>query len=224
MGSNSGSNSGGGGNQQAKARRLMTTTPNYGKPKTKSVTAGTLSDPREKDDTAAKMDLFRNQGATNIDNLKVVPPSVAILKGPLKAGSRFNRDYFKNEVLGKGAYKGTSVKDFESMSRSAQESLYGGYMSGRTSGKTDAYGNTISQGGNGGGAITSSGQVVQAPKVDVAPTTAEVSQSSATDAEESLITRKRKNLAKGRSITIATSPTGATGGLTLGKPSLLGRA
>ena len=79
-------------------------------------------------------------------------------------------------------------------------------------------------GGNGGGAITSSGQVVQAPKVDVAPTTAEVSQSSATDSEDSLILRKRKNLAKGRSITIATSPTGATGGLTLGKPSLLGRA
>jgi hypothetical protein len=225
MGSNSGSNSGGGGNQQAKARRLMTTTPNYGKPKTKSVTAGTLSDPREKDDTAAKMDLFRNQGATNIDNLKVVPPSVAILKGPLKAGSRFNRDYFKNEVLGKGAYKGTSVKDFESMSRSAQESLYGDYMSGRTSGKTDAYGREINQtdrGGNGGGAITSSGQVVQAPTV-TAPTTAEVSQATAADAQESLVLRKRKTLARGRSPTIMTGVTGATGSLTLGKPSLLGR-
>jgi hypothetical protein len=223
MGSNSGSNSGGGGgNQQAKARKLMTTTPNYGKPKTKSVTAGTLSDPREKDDTAAKMDLFRNQGATNIDNLKVVPPSVAILKGPLKAGSRFNRDYFKNEVLGKGAYKGTSVKDFESMSRSAQESLYSGYMSGRTSGKTDAYGNTVSQGGNGGGAITSSGQIVQAPTV-TAPTTAEVSQATAADAQESLVLRKRKTLARGRSPTIMTGVTGATGSLTLGKPSLLGR-
>ena len=224
MGSNSGSNSGGGGgNQQAKARRLMTTTPNYGKPKTKSVTAGTLSDPREKDDTAAKASLFREQGATNIDNLKVVPPSVAILKGPLKAGSRFNRDYFKNEVLGKGAYKGTSVKDFESMSRSAQESLYGGYMSGRTSGKTDAYGNPISQGGNGGGAIESTGQVVQAPQPVTSPTTAEVSQATAADAQESLVLRKRKTLARGRSPTIMTGVTGATGSLTLGKPSLLGR-
>jgi len=178
MGSNSGSNSGGGNsyNNAQKARKASV-------PGTKIGFKGTYkSDINPNDDTAAKASLFREQGATNIDNLKVVPPSVAILKGPLKAGSRFNRDYFKNEVLGKGAYKGTSVKDFESMSRSAQESLYGGYMSGRTSGKTDAYGNTVSQGGNGGGAITSSGQVVQAPKVDVAPTTAEVSQSSASDA------------------------------------------
>ena len=120
MGSNSSSGGGGGGgNQQAKARRLMTTTPNYGKPKTKSVIAGTLSDPREKDDTAAKMDLFRNQGATNIKNIKFQTPTTAILSGPLQAGSRITRDYFTGEVLGKGAYKGTTKQDFERMSRTA---------------------------------------------------------------------------------------------------------
>ena len=219
MGSNSGSNSGGGNsyNNAQKARKASV-------PGTKIGFQGTYkSDINPNDDTAAKTSLFENQGATNIQNLKT-PPSVSILKGPLKKGSVVNRKNFRENVLGKGAYKGTTQTEFDAMSRAAQESLYSGYMAGRTSGKTDAYGNPISQGGNGGGAITSSGQVVQAPKVDVAPTTAEVSQSSATDAEESLITRKRKNLAKGRSITIATSPTGATGGLTLGKPSLLGRA
>jgi hypothetical protein len=77
-------------------------------------------------------------------------------------------------------------------------------------------------GGDGGGAITSSGQVVQAPTV-TAPTTAEVSQSAAADAQESLILRKRKAKARGRSPTIMTGVTGATGSLTLGKPSLLGR-
>ena len=220
MGSNSGSNSGGGNsyNNAQKARKASV-------PGTKIGFQGTYkSDINPNDDTAAKTSLFENQGATNIDNLKVVPPSVAILKGPLKKGSVVNRKNFRENVLGKGVYKGTTQAEFDAMSRAAQESLYSGYMAGRTSGKTDAYGNPISQGGNGGGAITSSGQVVQAPKVDVAPTTAEVSQATAADAQESLITRKRKNLAKGRSITIATSPTGATGGLTLGKPSLLGRA
>ena len=223
MGSNSSSNNGSNDTQVSGYEREIEKQKAKAKAKSK-VTDGTLADPREKDDTAAKMDLFKNQGAINIDNLKT-PPSVSILKGPLKAGSRFNRDYFKNEVLGKGAYKGTSVKDFESMSRSAQESLYGDYMSGRTSGKTDAYGREINQtdrGGNGGGAIGTSGQVVQAPTV-TAPTTAEVSQSSATDAEESLVLRKRKTLARGRSPTIMTGVTGATGSLTLGKPSLLGR-
>ena len=224
MGSNSssGGGGGGGGNQQAKARRLMTTTPNYSKPKTKSVTAGTLSDPREKDDTAAKMDLFRNQGATNIKNTPMVGAG-AILKPAFQAGSKITRDYFTGEVLGKGAYKGTTKQDFERMSRTAQESMYKGYITGRSSGKTDAYGREIKSTGDGGN------QVVQAPLVATTmptgtPTASEVSQSAATDAAEDPIQlRKRKAKARGRSPTILTGVTGVTGGLTLGIPSLLGR-
>ena len=77
--------------------------------------------------------------------------------------------------------------------------------------------------GDGGGAMGTSGQVVQAPQPMVAPTTAEVSQVSATEAQEDITLRKKRILAKGRSPTIQTGPTGATGSLTLGKPSLLGR-
>tara|TARA_R100000951_G_scaffold106266_1_gene100730 strand:+ start:7 stop:681 length:675 start_codon:yes stop_codon:yes gene_type:complete len=224
MGSNSssGGGGGGGGNQQAKARRLMTTTPNYSKPKTKSVTAGTLSDPREKDDTAAKMDLFRNQGATNIKNTPMVGAG-AILKPAFQAGSKITRDYFTEKVLGKGGYKGTTKGNFEKMSRSAQESMYKGYITGRTSGKTDAMGREIISTGSGG-----ENQVVQAPEV-TAPTTAEVSQVTTTVAEtpktkeDNILLRKRKAKAKGRSPTILTGVTGVTGSLTLGKPSLLGR-
>ena len=226
MGSNSssGGGGGGGGNQQAKARRLMTTTPNYSKPKTKSVTAGTLSDPREKDDTAAKMSLFREQGATNLKNTKFYTPTTAILAGVGQATSRYNRDYFTNEVLGKGAYKGTTKQDFEKMSRTSQENLYSGYMSGRQSGKTDAYGNPVPQGDNGGVPDA----LVKIAKLDptvanMSPTTAEVSQATTTEAaEDSLILRKRKTKARGKSPTIMTGATGATGSLTLGKPSLLG--
>jgi len=79
------------------------------------------------------------------------------------------------------------------------------------------------RGGDGGGAIGTSGQVVQAPTV-TSPTTAEVSQSAAAQAQEDITLRKKKILAKGRSPTIMTSPKGpVTGSLTLGKPSLLGR-
>jgi len=77
--------------------------------------------------------------------------------------------------------------------------------------------------GDGGGAMGTGGQVVQAPQPMVAPTTAEVSQSSTADAEDPLLLRKRKTLARGRSLTIQTGPSGTTGSLTLGKPSLLGR-
>ena len=74
---------------------------------------------------------------------------------------------------------------------------------------------------NGGG-----NQVVTAPTqaVATAPTTAELSQSATAEAtpEEDILLRKRKTKARGRSPTIMTGVTGATGGLTLGKPSLLG--
>ena len=212
MGSNS--SSGGSGNKNSAN--------NVPPSKRKYDVSGTLSDPREKDDTAAKMSLFREQGATNLKNTKVYTPTTAILAGVGQDTSRYNRDYFANEVLGKGAYKGTTKQDFEKMNRTSQESLYSSYMSGRQSGKTDAYGNPVPQGDN-GGAIGTSGQVVQAPTV-TSPTEAEVSQSAATDAtEDNILLRKRRTKARGRSLTIATTPTGATGSLTLGRPSLLGR-
>ena len=214
MGSNS--SSGGSGNNNSAN--------NIPPSKRKYDVSGTLSDPREKDDTAAKMSLFREQGATNIKNMKFQTPTTAILSGPLQAGSRVTRDYFTGEVLGKGAYKGTTKQDFEKMTRSAQESMYKTYITGRTSGKTDAYGRTISASENGG--ATSSGMVVQAPTV-TAPTTAEVSQSAATDVDEdNILLRKRRAKAVGRSTTIVTGPTGSptNGSLTLGRPSLLGRA
>jgi hypothetical protein len=69
-------------------------------------------------------------------------------------------------------------------------------------------------------------QVVQSP------TDVEVSQVTATEVttpeidtpkEDDITIRKRKAKARGRSPTILTGVTGVTGGLTLGKPSLLGR-
>jgi len=137
-------------------------------------------------------------------------PTVKVVKAILKPGEKVNREYFETTVKPAGTSKYSNYED---------------YIRARSKGEVDAYGREISQtdrGGNGGGAIGTSGQVVQAPTV-TAPTTAEVSQSAAADAQESLVLRKRKTLARGRSPTIMTGVTGATGSLTLGKPSLLGR-
>jgi len=76
----------------------------------------------------------------------------------------------------------------------------------------------------------SGNQVVQAPPVATTmptgtPTEVEISQSEATEAkEDDILLRKRKAKARGRSPTIMTGVTGVTADLTLGKPSLLGRA
>ena len=58
------------------------------------------------------------------------------------------------------------------------------------------------------------------PPQPVSPTTAEISQSSATDADGSSTSVKTKR--KGRSATILTSSAGVEGDATLGKKSLLG--
>ena len=88
--------------------------------------------------------------------------------------------------------------------------------------KTNEDMNRERQGGGNG-----NNQVTQVPKTILSPTTAEVSQSEAantTSEEDSILLRKKKIKAKGRSQTILTSSKGVETdeGLTLGKKSLLG--
>ena len=163
---------------------------------------------------------FKDRGATKIKNSKFKTPATMILTKPLQHGSKVTRNFFTDKVLGSKNFKGTSKADFLDMSISQQESIYGDYIGNRQSGATDAYGNTISQGGN----DNNGNQVVQAPTV-IAPTTAEVSQATATDTTEDTIeTRKKKAKATGRSVTILNRAKGISSdeGLTLGKRSLLG--
>jgi len=173
---------------------------------------------------------FRDRGANKIKK-GIKTPSIAvnvagaILSKPLQAGSRVTRDFFTDKVLGSKNFKGTSKSDFMSMSVSQQESMYGDYMSGRQSGKTDAYGNPIGGGNNNQPSMIKKN--IGGKIVSVAPTKAEVSQSEAantTSEEDSILLRKKKTKAKGRSQTILTSSKGVTTdeGLTLGKKSLLG--
>jgi hypothetical protein len=63
-------------------------------------------------------------------------------------------------------------------------------------------------------------QAILIQNLKVSPTTAEISQSSATDADGSSTSVKTKR--KGRSATILTSSAGVEGDATLGKKSLLG--
>ena len=174
-------------------------------------------------------DAFRNRGAEKIKKGVKTPSlavnaAAAILSKPLQAGSKMTRDFFRQKVLGSKNYKGTTKTEFDSMSRSAQESMYKSYITGRTSGKTDAYGNTISQGDNGGG-----NQVVQAPvqKVEELPQQVKAPESVMTSEEaraKANLLLKKKRGTRTKSSLIATSPQGITDdkGLTLGQKSLLG--
>ena len=68
-----------------------------------------------------------------------------MLEGPLKANAVTNRDFFIDNVA---PYQGL---DLSSMNPTQQENVYNEYMSKRLSGETDAYGNILNIGGDGGG-------------------------------------------------------------------------
>ena len=126
-----------------------------------------------------------------------------------------NKSYFQKNVAdqfinGKKSAYTNSPESFEK------------YMQDRGMGRVDAYGRTISNNDNGGGSYVVEKNIGGKTLLTTTPTTAEVSQSKATQVEDSIELKKRRVKAKGRSPTIMTGVTGATGGLTLGKPSLLG--
>jgi len=165
-------------------------------------------------------DAFRNRGKKSVNKVKT--PATMILGPALKAGTVVNRDFFTDKVLGSKNYKGTTKQDFDKMTARQQDDMYSSYMSGRQSGKTDAYGNTLSGGNDNNTPAptilkkTAGGQTVQT----TAPTEAELSQSAAADAEAYDLRKTKK---RGRSMTTLTSSKGVTDNkLTLGKPSLLG--
>jgi hypothetical protein len=205
---------------------------------------GTLSDPNEKDDTAAKISSFKGAGATKIQNqyMGVFSP----LKVPLKAGSRKTRTYFYEDVLtSKRAKKniGYTQYEFNKLSSTKQEEVYKDYLDKRMSGQTDAAGN-ISPGyskvrtvhtdkyGNksfkesivrtdGGDDPKMRENVVTEKKVGgttILTTEGKVAEDKAKSEEYD----ERKTKRRGRRRTILTSQTGATGNLQLGKRSLLG--
>ena len=165
-------------------------------------------------------DAFRNRGKKSVNKVKT--PATMILGPALKAGTVVNRDFFTDKVLGSKNYKGTTKQDFDKMTARQQDDMYSSYMSGRQSGKTDAYGNTLSGGNDNNTPAptilkkTAGGQTVQT----TAPTEVELSQSAAADAEAYDLRKTKK---RGRSMTTLTSSKGVTDNkLTLGKPSLLG--
>ena len=91
---------------------------------------------------------------TDFNTLKVVGN---LLEEPFKKGSIKTRTFFSDKVLSKkgvthdGIHYGKTT--YENLSLKEQNEIYAGYMEGRMSGRTDAYGNPnpgYNKGGDGG--------------------------------------------------------------------------
>ena len=168
----------------------------------------------------------KKQAATAFKKYSYQPPTgimkfspVALLLDKTGLGKKsfeVNKSYYEKNLIGKtnlatGKAYGASVEDYKS------------YMSARGSGSIDAMGREVNNRDGGGGQLVEK-NIGGRTLLTTTPTTAEVSQSKAAQVEDSEELRKKRVKAKGRSPTIMTGVTGITGGLTLGKPSLLGRA
>ena len=101
---------------------------------------------------------FIESGANKIASGVKGPPAVQIvgniLTGPLQAGSIKTREFFVGKVLESSKAKkniGYTKSEFSKLSLTKQNEVYGNYMSGRLNSKTDAYGNKLNTGNDGGG-------------------------------------------------------------------------
>ncbi|MDC3346394.1 hypothetical protein OAV76_03980 [Schleiferiaceae bacterium] len=112
----------------------------------------------EKNDRFSGVNLenFQNKfdlPTTGITSLDLV---TGLLEGPLSKGSKINKEFFTDDVLGAGKYKydGNVVNPeiFSMLNPTEMQDIYGDYMGKRMSGETDAYGNptNLNTGGGGG--------------------------------------------------------------------------
>lgn len=204
----------------------------------------------KKDAEDANLRNFQQSRKNKVKDTKVLG-TLGLGKKAFEYGAGVTSKYFTDTVLtSKKAKKniGYTRSEFASLSKKEQDRVYSDYMNNRMSGKTDAAGNISPGYGmvktpyskivNGKKVITYKNEIRRVDGKDdsnyrdrtknlteqvTAPTTAEVSQSAATQAtEDDIILRKRRAKARGKSPTIMSGVAGATGSLTLGKPSLLG--
>jgi hypothetical protein len=114
---------------------------------------------REKDIAKEKAQAFQDQRAYDVRrSTGKGPPSVqvitSVLDKPLQKGAQYTGKFFTEKVLtSKRAKKniGYTKEEFDKLSVEKQNEVYSGYMENRMAGKTDAYGNQITTGGDGGG-------------------------------------------------------------------------
>jgi hypothetical protein len=114
---------------------------------------------REKDIAKEKAQAFQDQRAYNVRRATGKgPPSVRvatkILSKPLQKGAQYTGKFFTEKVLTSSKAKkniGYTKEEFDKLSVEKQNEVYSGYMESRMAGKTDAYGNQVRTGGDGGG-------------------------------------------------------------------------
>ena len=198
----------------------------YKAPPSKKFTSYTKENLNPNNDTAAKTSLFKQRGATKIQNMYM--GAASITKPFFKAGSVKTRTYFLDDVLtSKKAKKniGYTQDEFKKLSTNKQEEVYKGYLDKRMSGQTDAFGNVNPNYGKDDGGSKQSAQPPEPILVTKNVGGTEIQTTEAKLAENQTESEEydaRKAKRRGRRKTILTSQSGASGNLVLGKPTLLG--
>jgi hypothetical protein len=114
---------------------------------------------REKDIAEEKAKAFQDQRAYNVRRATGKGPpafqiATNILSNPLQKGAQYTGNFFTTKVLTSSKAKkniGYTKEEFDKLSVEKQNEVYSGYMENRMAGKTDAYGNQVPTGGDGGG-------------------------------------------------------------------------
>ena len=151
---------------------------------------------------------FIESGANKIASGVKGPPAVQIvgnvLSGPFQAGSIKTREFFMGKVLESTKAKkniGYTKTEFQKLSLTKQNEVYGKYLSGRLDNKTDAYGNQITSTGGDGGGQTQQKTTAQIEAESVAAQKAEQAEADQAAAEQAdAYKKKRLSITSSRSL------------------------
>jgi len=97
----------------------------------------------KKDAEDANLKNFQQSRINKVKDAKIIG-SVGILKDPLSKGAGYTAKFFTDKVLTSSKAKkniGYTRSEFAALSEKEKDKVYSNYMSNRTSGLTDAYGN-----------------------------------------------------------------------------------
>ena len=97
----------------------------------------------KQDKIEEKLEKFRKLGSPQRKFTSFAKKFSPIAMFSSKFGPLNNRDFFTDKVLEPKNFKDMTKEQFANLSEEDKEDLFGEYMSGRVSGKTDAYGNII---------------------------------------------------------------------------------
>lgn len=154
----------------------------------------------KQDAEKANLQNFQQSRINKVKDTKTIG-TLGALKGAFAYGAGVTSKFFTDKVLTSSKAKkniGYTQSEFAALTKSQQDKVYSDYMSKRTLGQTDAYGNQVRTGGDRGGQTKTQAQIEAENVAAQKAAQAETDQAAAEQADA--YKKKRLSITSSRSL------------------------